>query len=1023
MTSILRLSKDRPTFLFRRQNQDTHVDTSSTTLDHRLPDISPVDTRSFADLFDQFKGREQDGDDSLDQRPSSPKEPLKAEAGRANLNINRNDSTTSSCYSQPSQRESECSPFVTRHSSSTSYTQDDPFAVSRTPSAKTAIKGAATAATRPVVANLGKSGTGGHGSRSTTNSSSLNLDKPLPPGPSEGAVASKSAPDLRLPQHVAELPSEPALPTKFPSAPDAVQSTSSGMGRMASTRTTSGDEALAQLQSWSTRPAWGSQSGKGVSQSHRRHRSASETAVRQGESLRKEQARRSSVDTASLMSRAKRPSRSKTHLGHHYKPITAATAERVIYKIMCNLHSIRDLESTAMVSKGFLRTFQRNQSSIVSHLIFKISKPAWERRRHALALKGSKSFLLKEYQRDCNIINALKAYIVAHCSPICRPGTLAGLLDQDDRRKEEVDNALWRVWTFCTLFGNTGGQDTVSQMEIDWLNGSKSINNEHLGPGFSVGNGQGLEIQELEDMIEMWQCLRQLVSGFGGREEEAKQYGVFDNLDCHLRDPTSERQHLSEWISYLLALGPQTVLSVSSCSFERAKMLGLTNWPTPTAGKSRSSFLVRAITQVYQERVLEEATLNAARFPLPARSAHRPSLSSDERRRPSTSHNRPPTSQQPQSLRIDTSYGKRRPVSFDSLGNSKLEIRPDCDPANTQPQSSSHMFTASPTADPTQFYTLNLASTVSTKLGATLFPVDYASPAPRVPFPAPERAAATITEVIDPVDKAMALLVHELGFDETRARRALAMCDTGSGIDLQKAIELLEIDSKDSSQKFCSPVELPTPVQMTSSSASPKKQLQQLQKQQSKTYCDGQCKRTSTGTGSILHSRSQSAGAITDNISISPVSISVSGNDENELQDKISPLASVPGSPMSAARPRSTMTHRGLSNKSGSRSWRVLGMENMLRRKNSVLGIDEYQAKVERRRSMRAGIAGMGMGMGNNTNNEQKDTRVKDGLSRNLLGLGLAIGSATASKAAEGQIREQEDRRRDKTGGTISMPR
>ncbi|KAL2429040.1 hypothetical protein ABEF95_012381 [Exophiala dermatitidis] len=1015
MTSILRLSKDRPTFLFRRHNQDTHVDTSSATLDHRLPDISPVDTRSFADLFDQFKGQEQDGDDSLDQRPSSPKEPLKAKADRANININinRNDSTTSSCYSQPSQRESEYSPFVTRHSSSTSYTQDDPFAVSRSPSAKTAIKGAAKGPARPVLADLGKSGTGGHGSRSTTNSSTLNLDKPLPPGPSEGAVASKSAPDLRLPQQVAELPSEPALPTKFPSAPAAVQSTSSGMGRMASSRSTSGDEALAQLQSWSTRPAWGSQSGKGMSQSHRRHRSASETAVRQGESLRKEQARRSSVDTASLMSRAQRASRSKTYLRHHYKPITAATAERVIYKIMCNLHSVRDLESTAMVSKGFLRTFQRNQSSIVSHLIFKISKPAWERRRHALALKGSKSFLLKEYQRDCNILNALKAYIVAHCSPICRPGTLAGLLDQDDRRKEEVDNALWRIWTFCTLFGNTMGKEQaeVAQVEIDWLNGSKSINNEHLGPGFSIGNGQGLGIQELEDMNEMWQCLRQLVSGFGGREEEAKQYGVFENLNCHLPDPISEHQHLNEWISYLLALGPQTVLSVSSCSFERAKMLGLTNWPAPPAGKSRSNFLVGAITQVYQERVLEEATINAARFPIPARSAHRPSRSSDERGRPSTSHNRPSTSQQPQSLRIDTSYGKRRPVSFDALGNSKLEIRPDCDPANNQPQSASHMFTASPTADPTQFYTLNMASTVSTKLGATLFPVDYASPAPRVPFPAPERAAATVTEVIDPVDKAMALLVHELGFDETRSRRALAMCDTGSGIDLQKAIELLEIDSKDSSQKFCSPVELPTPIQMTASSASPKTQLQ---KQKSKTYCDGQCKRS----GTVLHSRSQSAGAITDNISISPISISVSGNDENELQDKISPLTSVPGSPMSATRPRSTMMHRGLTSRGSSKTWRVLGMENMLRRKHSVLGIDEYQAKVERRRSMRAGIAGMGMG-----NNEQKDPRVKDRLSRNLLGLALAIGSATASKAAEGQIRDQEGRKRDKTGGMISMPR
>lgn len=969
MTSILRLSKERSSFRFRRQTQDSQLDSSSGVLDHRLPAISPLDTRSFAELFDPFRGQEE----QIEVCSASPQdlESVKRPKDHPTRAINRNDSTTSSCYSQPSQRESEYSPFVTRQSSSSSYAQEPPITASKNATDK--------GPTRPTLVGSNGSGASVQGSRSTTNSSSLmtsslppDLDKPLPPGPSERQMCSASAPHLPLRQNVAELPSESSLPPEHPFELIPVQRAFTEPSGSLPSNPLSGIEARSDLSSLSTKVTGAVQSNHGHGHRHRRHRSASETIQHQTKSVRNERPRRSSTGLTGHAPTLQPPSRPTIpHSTQLHKPITAATAEQVIYRIMCNLRSVRDLQSTAMVSKGFLRTFQRNQSNLVSHLTFTTSKPAWELRRTILGLKGSSSFVLKDFSRDCKTLSALKAYIVGHCSSTCKPSILVGLLGQDERRQAEIDDALWRIWTFCVLFGNAVGQSGSSQAEIDWLNGSKAPNNKQLGAGFAIGNGQGLTIRELEDMNEMWQCLQALMAGFHGREEEAKQFGVYDNW--HPQQSTSESQHLAEWISYLLALGPQTVLSLSSRSFERAKMLGLTNWPAPPAGKGRSSFLVEAMTQVYQERVLEEATLKATQFSVQRASAHRATRSVDDRKQPFVASARTATSQA-RSLRIDTSGAKKRPVSIDAHGSARFEIRPDCDPANLQ-RRGSNMFPASPTADPSLFYALNMTSTASTKLGATLFPMDYASPRPRVPFPAPEKSAATGTMVVDPVDKAMAFLVHDLGFDESRARKALAMCDTGSGINLQKAVELLAVDAKDSRQQFSAPVELPAPVEIPS----PNK----LKKQPPKAYCDGQCKRT----GTMTHSRSRSASAITD-ISISPMS----APEESEWQDTISPLVA---SPMSANRARASM-YRGPSR--STKTWKVLGMDTMLKRKNSVLGIDEYQAKVERRKSMRA-LTGA------------PNPRAKDGLSKNLLGLGLAIGSGigTGTKST----RDQPDHIRD----------
>ncbi|KIW97065.1 uncharacterized protein Z519_02457 [Cladophialophora bantiana CBS 173.52] len=1039
MSSVLRLgSKDRSSFLFfKRQSPDNASDLSSDNLAHRLPDISHVDTRSLADLFDEFMTKEiNDLPQTQVQRQATPsakltkgiksisstqstvaRKALDTKVDFLKVNITRNDSTASSCYSQPSQRDSDCSPLVTRQSSSSSYTQEPSSAVQRTVSVKPNTISIPKPLAQGFLGNFTESPVSTQPSPSRANSSSIrvvsvppNLDKPLPPGPIDTKRASTSAPDLLLRQSPAELPS--AFPIRSTThSSTSVQRTSSQPGKMFSTRRGSDGDAVAELPAWSSRSVREARSETTAARGHHRNRSASDTGVPQPGRSVGQMSRRHTVDMQKLALAAPFSSRPpQAALKQNRRPITAATAERVIYRIMCSLHSAQDLQATAMVSKGFLRTFQRNESKLVSRLIFKTSRAAWELRRSILALKGSNDFLLKDYRRDCRTLDALKAFIVAHCSSSCKQSTLVGLLGQDDTRKSQIDDALWRIWTFCTLFGDSVGQSGPAQTEIDWLNGSRAANNKQLGAGFAIGNGKGLMTHELEDMNEMWQCLQILVSGFRGREHEAKRYGVFDNW--HLRETTSESQHLAEWTSYLLALGPQTVLSLCSCSFEQAKMLGLTNWPVPPAGQSRTSFLTTAIAQVYQERVLEDATRKAARmsmrqmpgqYSVPRAPTHHPTRSLDEHLAflPSTR-----ATIQSQSLRIDTSSQKRRPVSTNALAGVRMEIRPDCDPANTRQETRpdcdpisgtnlpSHLLPTSPTADPTVYYSLSMTSTASTKVGATLFPMDYASPTPRVPFRAPEPPAASASAVVDPVDKAMNLLVRELGFAETRARKALAMCDSGSGIDLQKAIELLTVDSKDAHQESPLPVELPTTASLVSANRAMKPQL-------SKTYCDGHCQRMPT----VLHSRNRSTGTTgtATDVSISPVSALAEG----EWHDTISPLLSA-----------STLTPRSKGpltwGPSKAKAWKVLGMDGIPKRKNSVLHIEEYQAKVERRKSMRA-----------NTNGGQQSPKIKEGLGKNLLGLGLAIGSSAGSKSVEAQLERvrDEERRKKEKHHTSCMPR
>ena len=569
MASLLRLaSRDRSSFLFKKsghQNSSSPEDGSEVYNAHneQLPNISHIDTASLANLFDRFQSSSQSPkDDDLpastnardfawpvgsgmrsalpihSQTSPTTKPTRSMSTDEALANMARNDSTGSSSLS----RRSDNTPPMTRQSSSSSIMLSiSPLGPTKTNPRNESLT--ALPQVNKADADLGspvrldrQNRARTWGSTNSSGSQPPNLDKPLPIGPPDYAYKHSSSAARRK--------------SRRGDAQDHAASSHGGKENIQSitrfeslrkhSRSTTVTFPLSSRYSGtehhpSTPPtSRGARLGRAVAHANygAHGRSKSEDLL-QGDKVAKKKSHRASepVDLA----KTRQPSHKKPS-----KPLTARTAEQVIYRIMSSLESPKDLQSTAMISKGFFNTFQRNESKLVSHLVFKNSRPAWELRRSIVTLMGSKSFKLRDYEKDLKTVEALKALIFDECQSSCKAKTIAGLQGRDKQCQREVDNALWRIWTFCALFGSNASQHPIPAAELDWLNGSNGAKSRVMGAGFAIGNGEGLTVDELEDMSEIWCCLQNLISRFQGRESEAQRTGVLDNWQQNNGQPASE---------------------------------------------------------------------------------------------------------------------------------------------------------------------------------------------------------------------------------------------------------------------------------------------------------------------------------------------------------------------------------------------------------------------------------------------------------------------------------------------------
>ncbi|KAJ5465342.1 uncharacterized protein N7458_001028 [Penicillium daleae] len=499
--------------------------------------------------------------------------------------------------------------------------------------------------------------------------------------------------------------------------------------------------------------------------------------------------------------------------------------DHLVILIMERIDSLDDLFNFVLVNKRFYHIFKHRELSFIKGALFRMSPPAWELREMSPPWKNEWQFLpepdtplpeytpelyLGRYACDIYTLVQLKSMILVHCSPFLRRDTVKGLSGVDTVRAEEVDDALWRIWTFCRIFGSGKGRENDLEGQMDWLKGGPKarssfgassivtapfdMNNVLFEPpeGFARGNSvAGLSAKQLYDMTEIWTCLEVLLQPLHGKSVEARNVGIFQGLDILDGDTVREETALEEWTSYMLTLGLSAVLTLSSlwpaeattATFSKAQSSGLTKWEPTETETSRSTFLKKAVSRVYEELERFLASSSAERIACPQPQSLQRHNQFQEELRNRRLHGPPSREKAP-----GTSFADERPMSEFSTIVHYLNVATPCDapPVPPVPSLSFDRLSSStaasvgrrtPSRTPPRFIIpeSNLPISCSPLLQPAL------APPPRRPW------------VQDPVDRAIAHLVNELGYNVDDVKWALKITDTGERIDVDAAKQLLKL--------------------------------------------------------------------------------------------------------------------------------------------------------------------------------------------------------------------------------------
>jgi hypothetical protein len=319
--------------------------------------------------------------------------------------------------------------------------------------------------------------------------------------------------------------------------------------------------------------------------------------------------------------------------------IPTTDAEHVIYNILRNTNTLDDLFNMSMINRGFYRVFKSCEVELMETTLRTMSPPAWElimtQAPWSAADDGADSpsytgtTFYECYLRDSYIMAGIKSIILTRCQSILRPETTRLLmLEHNPCETNKVDDALYRIWTFCHLFGCEKAREDDVTGQVDWLRGGIEAQRTSPSATFSStrpfselnpivgsqyygqGNPNGLSAEQLFDIDELWNCLRAISQSVVGRTDQARQFGVFDNTDIRGGDIDGEEVMLEEWHSYLLTLGLAVIIEISDAptsilAFTVARRHKWTTWFAPAKGTSRNQFLRDAVSRLYEERVIQ----------------------------------------------------------------------------------------------------------------------------------------------------------------------------------------------------------------------------------------------------------------------------------------------------------------------------------------------------------------------------------------------------------------------------------
>ncbi|EUC43238.1 hypothetical protein COCMIDRAFT_52785, partial [Bipolaris oryzae ATCC 44560] len=323
--------------------------------------------------------------------------------------------------------------------------------------------------------------------------------------------------------------------------------------------------------------------------------------------------------------------------------ISPAGAESLILNILQNLGHFDDLFAAALVNHGFYRVFKRHELDLIKSTLRAMSPPAWEFREiafpghdslHAHDLEMTRpeeeyspTSYLQLQKQDIQVIRAIKLEILEKCQSFVRPEISIALMSANPSESARVDDALWRIWTFCTIFGSGKGREDDIVAQMDWLNGGAIAHQETCtfsisgtdfmndtlvgaSESFGKGNEGGLSAEQLFDIMELWNCLAVLLQSFEGRTVQARQAGIYDDTEIRGGDIDGEEMMLDEWCYYLMTFGPAAVLKLTGpyhpsdpTGFTIAAENGWVNWKPPTPGNTRRKFLREAASRIYEDKI------------------------------------------------------------------------------------------------------------------------------------------------------------------------------------------------------------------------------------------------------------------------------------------------------------------------------------------------------------------------------------------------------------------------------------
>jgi hypothetical protein len=256
--------------------------------------------------------------------------------------------------------------------------------------------------------------------------------------------------------------------------------------------------------------------------------------------------------------------------------ISPKSAEEVIHRIFQHADNFADLFAIARLNRGFYSVFKRHELELMKGALYNFSPAAWEYRessstriitgKHDSFSDYTPTTYVQFHRRDQYIINDLRTQIARHCQRILRQDTINNLHNAGSAGTRRIDDAIWRIWTFCDIFAVNRRTENDFSGQMAWLNGTRSpptTSSRTKTPSssrtststnastksrrsFARGNPEGLATDEIEDILEIWASLGILLQGIKGpgRVAQARRYGVFTGMDMDFSSPRAEEAML-----------------------------------------------------------------------------------------------------------------------------------------------------------------------------------------------------------------------------------------------------------------------------------------------------------------------------------------------------------------------------------------------------------------------------------------------------------------------------------------------